>query len=80
MAKVGYVEKVKAIGVSSVKAGAIGGITCGVLGGAAGPVGGIIGAILAGAAIDGQDGRIVAINGVQDAITAAVIGAMRGGA
>jgi len=80
MAKVGYVQKVQAIGVDSLKAGIAGGIGCGVLGGLLGPLfGGIIGGILAGAAIGGQDGRVVAINGVQDAITATIVGAMRGG-
>lgn len=79
MAQVGFVKRVQAIGVDSLKAGAVGGIACGVGGAFAGSVGGIIGAVLAGAALDGQDGRIVAINGVQDAITASIIGAVRGG-
>ena len=69
----------QAVGVDSLKAGAVGGIACGVGGGLLGTFGAIIGAVLGGAAIDGQDGRIVAINGVQDAITAAIVGAMRGG-
>ncbi|NVM22862.1 MAG: hypothetical protein HWN68_13905 [Desulfobacterales bacterium] len=76
---VGFVKEVRAIGVDSLKAGAAGGIACGVLGSFGGAIGSIIGAILAGAAIGGQDGRIVAINGVQDAITATIIGAVRGG-
>lgn len=79
MATVGYVGRVKAIGVDSLKAGAIGGILTGIGGGLFGTFGAIPGAILAGAAVGGQDGRIVAINGVQDAITAAIVGAMRGG-
>ena len=79
MAKVGYVESVKAVGIDSLKAGAIGGIATGVLGGFLGTPGAVVGAILAGAAVGGQDGRIVAINGVQDAITAAIVGAMRSG-
>lgn len=78
MAKVGYVQQVKAIGVDSLKAGIVGGVPSGVLAGFLGPLGGIIGSILGGAAIGGMDGRIVAINGVQDGITAAIYKAMRG--
>lgn len=78
MAQVGFVKRVQAVGVDSLKAGAAGGIACGVGGGVLGTFGAIIGAVLAGAALGGQDGRIVAINGVQDSITAAIVGAMRG--
>jgi len=81
MAKVGYIGQVKEIGLGAgVVHGGLGGITCGLLGGFLGPlIGGTIGGVLAGAAIGGQDGRIVAINGVQDAITATIVGAIRGG-
>lgn len=77
MAQVGFVKNVQAIGVDSLKAGAVGGVACGIGGSFGGPIGAIIGAVLAGAALDGQNGRIVVINGVQDTMTASIIGAMR---
>jgi len=73
MAKVGFVSKVQSVGIDSVKAGLIGGLAVGLLSRLMGrTIGAAVGGILAGAFIDGTDGRIVAINSIQDAVTVAV--------
>lgn len=74
MAKVGYVESVKDVGIDSLKAGVIGGLAVGLTSKFLGRVvGAAVGGILAGALIKGTDGRIVAINSIQDAVTVAVM-------
>ena len=49
-------------------AGGLGGFATGLGGSVAGPIGTVIGGILAGAALPGEDGKIVVINAVQDAV------------
>lgn len=63
-------KNVQNLAIDSVKAGAIGGICVGMGSRFLGrPLGSAVGGILAGALIGGTDGHIVAINGIQDAVT-----------
>lgn len=60
--------------VAGLKAGVVGGIATGMGARFAGSLGTAIGAILAAAVIGGTDGRIVCINGIQDATALAISG------
>ena len=64
---------VQNLAIDSVKAGVIGGLAVGLLSRfLSRPVGAAVGGILAGSLIGGNDGRIVAINSIQDAVTVLV--------
>ena len=71
MPKVGFVEKMD-IG-KNLKNGVIAGVLCGI-GNRFTLVGGIVASLIAAGLVDEDVSNIVAINGIQDAITAAIAG------
>jgi len=74
MAKVDYVKEVQDLGIDALKSGIVGGLAVGVGSRLLGrTVGSALGGILAGAFLKGTDGRIVAINSIQDAVILALM-------
>lgn len=76
MVKVPGKTEVMSHGKVAVDAGigaVITGISANILGG---PLGILVGSIVGGAAVGGDTGKMVTVNGVQDSITAMMIGGM----
>ncbi len=64
---------------TGLKAGGIGGLAVGLGARMFGPLGAFMGAVLGGAMLTGDDGKIVTINGVMDAIAAMLLTTGGGG-
>ena len=78
MVKVPGKSDVMSHGKVAVDAGigaVITGVSANILGG---PLGILVGSIVGGAAVGGDTGKMVTVNGVQDSITAMMLGGMGG--